>query len=373
MISVNSIEHNLFKLFSSKIGTILLALGLYSSLLPFVRYGNYIAVGVMAVIALFNRFDRLNIPILCFWSWAVLCSVINLVYGIRDVAWTILLFSTMPLLGATTLSVMVLKKMFHLLPLFVLLNLLAYLLDINYFYILYHEPNKFCFSGLTWHPQWLGAMTGLACVYTYYYALVRKSGRKYHGIVSIAFFLMSVELALLAGSRSALMSAGASIFLMTFFTCENITDFLRKIGIIIILFILLYPIFLQSIEMIEVKQIAQSYIGLSRSHLWMQQLLLIRDNPFFGIGLVGGESGNGWLAVAAQTGLLGFVLILNIAYCCYRKIRIHISENRDVLFLSCILLYLIIHGCFEGYILTPGYIMCWIFWACVGGILKINE
>lgn len=351
----------------------ILALGLYSSLFPVVKYGNYLAVCVMAVIAMINRFDRLNIPILCFWLWAVSCSVINGVCGIRDVAWTILLFSTIPLLGETRLSGAVLRKMFQMLPLFVALNLLAYLLDINYFYILYHEPNKFCFSGLTWHSQWLGAMTGLACVYTYYYAVVKRRGEKFHGIVSIAFFLMSVELALLAGSRSALVSASASIILMTLFTCESLKDFLRKTCIVIVLVLLLYPIFLQSVEMIEIKQTAQNQFGLSRSRLWMEQLMLIMNNPLFGIGLVGGESGNGWLAVAAQTGLVGFVLILNVAYRCYRQIKNCLYTNKNALFLCCISLYLIIHGCFEGYILTPGYVMCWIFWACVGGILRINE
>lgn len=351
----------------------ILSLGLYSSIFPIVKYGNYIAVSVMAVIAMVNKFDRLNIPILCFWLWAVLCSVINGVCGIRDVAWTILLFSTMPLLGETKLSGIVLRKMFQLLPLFVLLNLLAYLLDVNYFYILYHEPNKFCFSGLTWHPQWLGAMTGLACVYTYYHAVVKRQGEKLHGIFSIVFFLMSVELALLAGSRSALMSAGASIVLMTLFTCESFKDFYRKTGIVIILILLLYPIFLQSVEMIEIKQIAQNRIGMSRTRLWMEQLTMIKSNPLFGIGLVGGESGNGWLAVAAQTGLVGFALMLNIACNCYRQIKTYLYNNKDVLFLSCISLYLIIHGCFEGYILTPGYVMCWIFWACVGRIMKIEK
>lgn len=340
----------------------ILALCLLSSLFPFVFYGKYIALTAMVVMALLNSYKGWDIALLAFWIWAMICSVINGVWGLRDVAWTIVLLSATPMLGQSKVSGDVFKALVRLLPLFVFANLVAYILNINYFYILYQEPNKFCFSGLTSHPQWLGAFTGLACVYTYYHAVIQNKGERFMGIIRIAFFLMSIELALLAGSRAALLSAGVTIALMTFLTCNNISDFIRKSGVVLFLLVCLLPVFMQSVEMIEVKQMAQDYIGMSRTNLWLEQLHLIKDNPFLGTGLIGGETGNGWLAVASKTGLFGVGLMIILLFFIIKQIKQNISIEYDFILFVCIFIYLIIHCCFEGYILTPGYLMCWFFW-----------
>ncbi len=275
----------------------ILALCLLSSLFPFVVYGKYIALAAMVIMALLNTYKRWNAVFLAFWIWAMVCSGVNGIWGLRDVAWTVVLLSATPMLGQSKISLEVLKALFSILPLFVFANLVAYIYNVNYFYILYQEPNKFCFSGLTSHPQWLGAFTGLACVYTYYHAVIKKKGDRFRSVMAIVFFLMSVELALLAGSRAALLSAGVTIALMIFFTYDSIYDFLRKSGVVLILLVCLIPVFMQSVEMIEVKQIAQNYIGLSRTNLWFAWLLLVVEHPFFGDGRIGGEAGIGWLVV----------------------------------------------------------------------------
>lgn len=352
----------------------ILALCLLSSLFPFVVHGKYIALAAMGVMALLNTYKGWIVALLAFWAWAMICSIVNGVWGLRDVAWTIVLLGATPMLGQSKISMDVLKALVRLLPLFVFANLVAYILNINYFYILYQEPNKFCFSGLTSHPQWLGAFTGLACVYTYYHAVIQNKGERFMGIIRIAFFLMSIELALLAGSRAALLSAGVTIALMTFLTCSSISDFIRKSGVVLFLLVCLLPVFMQSVEMIEVKQMAQDYIGMSRTNLWLEQLHLIKDNPFFGTGLIGGETGNGWLAVVSKTGVLGAVLMIALMFSTIKKIKRNISVVCDSLMLTCVFIYLIIHSCFEGYIYTPGYLGCWVFWGCVGRLMiKHND
>lgn len=348
----------------------ILALCLLSSLFPFVECGKYIALAALVVMALLNSYKGWNVTLLAFWIWAMICSVVNGVWSLRDVAWTIVLLSATPMLGQSKVSVDVFRSLVRLLPLFVFANLIAYILNVNYFYILYQEPNKFCFSGLTSHPQWLGAFTGLACVHTYFHAVIKKKGDRFRGVMAIVFFLMSVELGLLAGSRAALLSAGVTIAFMTFLTCSSVYDFLRKSGAVLVLFVCLIPVFMQSVEMIEVKQMAQNYIGMSRTNLWLAQIQLIRDNPFWGTGLIGGETGNGWLAVASKTGVLGAVLMITLMFSVIKYIKRNISIFNDSLMLVCILMYLVIHSCFEGYIYTPGYLGCWVFWVCIGSLMK---
>lgn len=352
----------------------ILALCLLSSLFPFVVYGKYIALAAMIVMTMLNTCKGMNVILIVLWFWAMVCSVANDVWGLRDFAWTIVLLSTTPMFGQSRISWSVFKALFRLLPIFVFANLIAYILGVNYFHILYQEPNKFCFSGLTSHPQWLGAFTGLACVFTYYNAVIKKKGDRFRGVMAIVLFLMSVELGLLAGSRAALLSAGVIIALMTFLTCDSIYEFLQKSGVVLVMLVCLIPVFMQSVEMIEVKQIAQNYIGLSRTNLWLAQIQLIKDHPFFGTGLIGGETGNGWLAVVSKTGVLGAVLMIALMFSTIKKIKRNISVVCDSLMLTCVFIYLIIHSCFEGYIYTPGYLGCWVFWECVGRLMiKHND
>ena len=361
------------KIASYRVLHYIFALCLLSSLFPFVVYGKYIALAAMVIMALLNTYKRWNAVFLAFWIWAMVCSAVNGVWGQRDVAWTLVMLSATPMLGQSRMSGNVFKALVKLLPLFVFANLVAYILNVNYFYILYQEPNKFCFSGLTSHPQWLGAFTGLACVYTYYYAVIKKNGDRFRCIMAMVFFLMSVELGLLAGSRAALLSAGVTIALMTFLTCDSIYDFLRKSGVVLILLVCLIPVFIQSVEMIEVKQIAQNYIGLSRTNLWLAQIQLIKEHPFWGTGLVGGETGNGWLAVASKTGIPGVIFMFIMMSFVIRQIKEYQLVIPNSMMVVCIFVYLLIHSCFEGYIYTPGYLGCWMFWACVGYIMNLEK
>lgn len=347
----------------------ILAICLLSSLFPFVEYGKYVALSAMVLMALANTYKGYNITLIALWVWAMISSIVNGIYETRNIAWLIVLLSATPMLGYSRISYNVLKAFCKLLPLFVLANLIAHVLDINYFYILYKEPNKFCFSGLTSHPQWLGAFTGLACVYTYYHAVIKTKGDRLRGVMAIVFFLMTVELGLLAGSRAALLSATITIGLMTFLTRGSLYDFIRRVGAILTLSVFLMPMFIQSVEMIEVKQMAQDAIGMSRANLWSEQLQLIKDNPIFGTGLIGGETGNGWLAVASKTGIPGAVFMLLVLYSVIRKSKELCSISNENLVLVCMFTYLAVHSCFEGYIFTPGYLGCWIFWTCIGSII----
>lgn len=100
---------------------------------------------------------------------------------------------------------------------------------------------------------------------------------------------------------------------------------------------------------------------------------LIIDNPFFGTGLIGGETGNGWLAVASKTGIPGFFLMFIMLFSVIRQIKEYQLITPKSKMVVCIFVYLMIHSCFEGYIYTPGYLGCWMFWGCVGYLMNIEK
>lgn len=368
-------EQILIRFSANKILHYALALCLLSSLFPFVVYGKYIALAVMLVMTLVNIYKGICLPLLLFWAWAMLCSVVNGVWGTRDVAWTIVMLSATPMLGQSRISADVFKALLRLLPLFVLANIVARLLNINYFHILFNEPRLYCFSGLTYHPQWLGAFTGLACIYLYYHVSQQfastQRGMSLRNVLLIALFLLSIELGILAASRSALLATAISIAFITFMTSKNIKSFISVIGVILGIVVLLICIYPHSLDMIIRKQLDQVSMGFSRADLWLEQINLILANTFFGTGLVNGESGNGWFAVASKTGIIGIVLFCYGVYGCYKKIKAHLFFNK-VLHAS-VIIYLLIHCCFEGYILTPGYLMCWVFWRSISSLFILKK
>lgn len=368
-------EQILINLSSSKILHYALALCLLSSLFPFVVYGKYIALVAMGVMVFVNTYKGLCWSLLLFWAWAMLCSGVNGVWGTRDVAWTMVMLSATPMLGQSRISADVFKALLRLLPLFVLANIVARLLNINYFHILFNEPRLYCFSGLTYHPQWLGAFTGLACIYLYYKISSFRSfipkGKSWRNALVVILFLLSIELGILAASRSALLATAISISFITFMTSKNVMRFWGVIGLIFAVVALLICLYPHSLDMIIRKQLDQVSMGFSRADLWSEQLTLVFTNPIFGTGLITGESGNGWFAVASKTGVVGFVLISFVVFYCCKKIIARLFFNK-VLHAS-VIIYLLIHCCFEGYILTPGYLMCWVFWCSLSCLFILKE
>lgn len=348
---------------------LLMTLSLLMSLSPVGKGINVLSIATMLYMVRNNTFKGYNFHILLFCLWAMICSFVNGVWGERCISWMILLLSTTPMLGMSKLKDTIVKLVFSLLPLLLFFNILTYLFGINLYRLVFPDKIEFCFSGVTAHPQWLGAITGLTCVYAYYNAILKRKKDKYHTAFSVVVFLLAIELGLLAGSRSALLAVAITIGIMTIVSIRHISSFWKTEGFIFVLMILMIPLFMQSTELIEHKQNVQEQIGFSRSSLWAEQWMLFKSHLLFGTGMVGGESGSSWLAVASQTGIVGFGLLLNVLFQCYRKSKSSITYNDTLLYVS-ILLFIMIHGVFEGYILNPGYLMCWFFWVCVGYLIN---
>lgn len=87
------------------------------------------------------------------------------------------------------------------------------------------------------------------------------------------------------------------------------------------------------------------------------------------------EPGSSWLAVLAQTGLAGFVLLLcfniNLWRICWRQYR-HGTHRPEMTLYIPLLLFLWINGVAEGWILYPGGFMFFPYWLMSGLIYYTN-
>lgn len=98
----------------------------------------------------------------------------------------------------------------------------------------------------------------------------------------------------------------------------------------------------------------------------------LQDSPFIGSGfatawyandkLILGrlESGSGWLSVLFQLGILGMIVMLAILMKIKRVFRYVNEDGTLQLFVIC-MLFICLHSCFEGYLLTIGYYIGVVF------------
>ena len=121
----------------------------------------------------------------------------------------------------------------------------------------------------------------------------------------------------------------------------------------------------------------------SRDGLWKKRIIEINDSPILGVGFATSgtgynkkvgrmESGGGWISILSQTGILGLTIILIITLRIFRRIMVIRRKKIFILYAS-ILCFLCIHSFFEGYIYTPGYNLCLLFWLLIGFLTEASN
>ncbi len=321
-----------------------------------------------------------------FWMYYVsflavcfLSSIMAFTIDYRLFAFTFLLFVFTPITNSFKIFLFRRKYLYFCLmafPFLGVVSILCYFLGVNYFI-----PddasgaNLLDFSAIFPHPMWLGAAVGLSNVVLVW--LLFSAKNKIYVCLCAVLLLLSIYLSVVAASRSAFF---ASVIAMIIFIILRLHNFKKVIiaGIVIsVIAIAILPFYLIGAERMQDKfDKAQGKYG-SRTELFVSGLSSLEKSPLFGEGFavkyntegekyVGRmETGSGWLSILAQTGVLGFaivcVLVLKV-----RKVFPYLFIDNKLLLYFISFLYLCLHSCFEGYLLTVGYYPCILFWALLG-------
>jgi len=233
------------------------------------------------------------------------------------------------------------------------------------------------FSAIFRHPMLLSALLGCADVVILWRIMRTKS--RVLQLLMIIVLLCSFLLGVISASRSALVAATISctLLLVWFFRLK------RSLPIILLLIAGLYLAsddFFSNAERIRDKiETGKDEKFGSRTELWQSASASFRQSPIIGIGhnvriynnekVVGTtEAGSGWLSVLFQTGLVGFVLFMSIMLPSLKAIWKYRNEERLQLVMV-LFVYLVFHSVFEGYFLTFGNPMGWLFWLLQGHLV----
>jgi O-antigen ligase len=241
------------------------------------------------------------------------------------------------------------------------------------------------FTGLFIHSMILGLMAAIAILVALHKAHITQYKNRYWFFMSLA--VIAFVTCITAGSRSALLAGIAgSIFFYYKLNQKRISGFVKTMFVIVGLGILSFPIWEPYTERLMEKVAygeAQGDALATRSALWEMRVSEFEASPIVGVGFAsvdtkintkfdeeGGqvEPGSSWLAILSMTGLLGFIPILILVI---KNIFFVFKDQKDPAksaLLGGMLFLFIVHMLAEGYALSAGSGLFFLFWLTMGTI-----
>ncbi len=240
------------------------------------------------------------------------------------------------------------------------------------------SPGRGPFAGLWVHSMVLGPTAALTAIWAYVRTIEKRSG--FFGLL----LTISVLVCVLSASRAALFAMGVGILLASLILLRRRYYFLYAMffGVMLLSFVsfVTYETFARPLpEHVQARVLERGFSTESREDLWRMRVDEFRASPVFGVGFAvemrdhfrGGstiEPGSSYLALLAQTGLLGAFgfMIFGIAslrsfFQCFRRLepfQCSLLAGAGAMFLS--------HQFFEGYLLAVGSFLAFLFWLWAG-------
>ena len=215
-------------------------------------------------------------------------------------------------------------------------------------------------------------------LYLIYRALLQlKSARKWY-YVAIAMLAATV---LISASRTALMSAVAGGLMMIYQSNKKNGRFVKVIMGILLVGMLTYPLWEGFTVGLQTKNEANVELGAygSRTEKWTARMEEFISSPLYGVGFAAQdpngkdyydtvtgtvEPGSSWLCILSMTGLIGFLLFVNIIKKPYQYLKNNPTPYNSLLL--GLLVFICTHMVSEGYIYAGGSALCFMAWLIFG-------
>lgn len=234
------------------------------------------------------------------------------------------------------------------------------------------------FSAIYYHPMWLAPVAGLANV-TLLWCLFQLSNKCFRCIVFL-ILLLSIYVTVVAASRAALFASMITMALYVVYNIRNVKRFVLYLLVIGFLATVSAPIYIEHSAQIQNKfEGGKGKKYGSRSDHFEEGFEKLKESPLIGSGFATAwyrgvlhkgrlESGSGWLSILFQLGALGAIIMLFILKKVTRVFK-YIRHDRRLQLFVVSLLFLCLHSCFEGYLLTVGYYIGFVFWLLISHII----
>lgn len=336
------------------------------------------------------RFVRKNVIYVFFILAIWLSTIINMVYDIRPILYTLILIVAAPFITGVKWHLHKKKLLHNIFIGFactVVVSLIAKFQGVNYQVtkrlgestMLYGGVDEF--SGYARFPMWNSAAAAVSMLYFAYLLFREGEKKKWTRIFYIVMFLASMYVCIISASRSAFgLAVVLSVALLKWLS-PNFGKLTKYVVIFGVIGVLSFPFFMDSATRMLQKQETQEETGVtSRDFLWAQRMAEFHSSPVYGVGFavqgtdenqtVGrGESGSSWLAILAQTGVIGFVIALILWCKTFTRLR-NIRYDSENVLVYALFLFFTVHSILEGYMFQGGWYMCVICWLTVAVVTE---
>ena len=234
------------------------------------------------------------------------------------------------------------------------------------------------FSAIYYHPMWLAPIAGLANVILLW-CLFQLQNKCFRCIV-LSILLLSIYVTVVAASRTALFASVITMVLYIVYNARNVKKIILYLLVIGFLATISIPVYLEHSTQIQNKfEGGKGEKYGSRSAHFGEGFEKLNESPLIGSGFATAwyrgvlhkgrlESGSGWLSILFQLGALGAIIMLFILKKVTRVFK-YIRHDRRLQLFVISLLFLCLHSCFEGYLLTVGYYIGFVFWLLMSHII----
>ncbi len=376
---------NILKIIKNNLIFILLSISLVSSAIVPIENGELLyafGLGIIFIVSIYySKLKHIDYKYLLFYLVCILSSIGNLVFDVRLFIFGLLLFCSTPITNSLELFRFRHKYIYYCLlifPFIAIINYYCFNNNINYYDIASEGDFRLNFSGLFPHPMWLAAATGIANQVLLWIFLNNTKKNKLLAALSLIGFLMSFYITIIAASRIAVLASILSSVVMLYLTTKKIKRFLIYLLIAGIVALISLPTIYKASKRMQMKvEYSEGKYG-SRTPFIEEGFEHLEETPIFGVGFatqyinhekrVGRiESGSGWLSILFQLGIAGSIIMLLILKPVIKTLKYAQKNKNQHLILFCsVFVFLCTHSCFEGYILTPGYYPCILFWTILG-------
>lgn len=384
---LNYIKSNKFCL----VITICILSNLFGTFLPKELY--YVGLFLIAYkMAKMNvRLNKNAKPFIMFILLIVISSFLNMMLDLRMVLFACILILTCPIYTSLKWHLFKRKLMRNFLWGFigvVLINYYAKLRGFNLraMVLQWEDLTDKQFSGYCDQPMWLSAACAVSSIFCAYLVFSPTKKTTIKRFLYILLLLCSMYMTMISGSRSAFLAAIGAMCVALYLLVKNKVRLFKYVIGSAIVVLALSPILFSrnTIGAMMSKQEYQEQVGqTSRDELWAERMEEFRSSPLIGVGFgahgVGEEkevsrveTGGGWIAILAQTGILGLILALFIILKAFTPIS-KIRRDPSMICIYAAYFFFIVHSIVEGYMFQGGWYLCLIFWMVIGLLIENKQ
>lgn len=313
-----------------------------------------------------------------------LSSMVNMVFDLRLVLFSVILFMTAPRFSIQwhLYKIKLMYCIFTGFGIATIANLFAKFAGINLVHVDEYGLNRVAeFAGFCSHPMWTSCAAAFSTLFFVSMAfrdnLEKKSLRYFY----YAMILASLYVTMIGASRSAFFLSLACSVLIIWMQSKKIAV-VKNLAIVGVAAVIFAPFLMKNSQAMLNKKngLEITAENTSRDELWGQRMEEFKSSPILGIGFAAhgigankrvgrNESGGSFISVLAQAGIIGiiFVLLIWVAAIMIPK-AIGIDYNNILFYASFV--FMSIHSIFEGYMFQAGWYLCLIIWFIIGLMIE---